>query len=63
MLTFEFDVGAPQRNSKDGRRWPGGDGVVITYINGIFHSVPEWESITHQLQAIFGHEVPFCVLV
>lgn len=38
-------------------RWPANDGVVITYINGIFHSVPDWESITHQLQTIFGHEV------
>lgn len=49
---------ARQRHSStDGRRWPANDGVVITYINGIFHSVPEWESITQQLQALFGHEV------
>lgn len=46
-----------RRISKDGRRWPAEDGKVITYVNGIFHSVPEWEGITHQLQAIFGHEV------
>lgn len=46
-----------KRIARDGCRWPAGDGVVITYINGIFHSVPEWESITNQLQAIFGHEV------
>lgn len=46
-----------RRISKDGRRWPAEDGKVITYINGIFHSVPEWEDITYQLQAIFGHEV------
>ncbi|CAM9217967.1 unnamed protein product [Ectocarpus fasciculatus] len=49
-----------RHSSTDGRRWPANDGVVITYINGIFHSVPEWESITQQLQALFGHEVrPF----
>ncbi|CAM9724943.1 unnamed protein product, partial [Scytosiphon promiscuus] len=49
-----------RHSSTDGRRWPANDGVVITYINGIFHSVPDWESITHQLQTIFGHEVrPF----
>ncbi|CAN0503231.1 unnamed protein product, partial [Ectocarpus sp. 12 AP-2014] len=46
-----------RHSSTDGRRWPANDGVVITYINGIFHSVPEWESITQQLQALFGHEV------
>lgn len=46
-----------KRIARDGCRWPAGDGVVITYINGIFHSVPEWENITNQLQAIFGHEV------
>ncbi|CAN0229874.1 unnamed protein product, partial [Ectocarpus sp. 12 AP-2014] len=46
-----------RQSSTDGRRWPANDGVVITYINGIFHSVPEWESITQQLQALFGHEV------
>ena len=46
-----------RRRTNDGRRWPAGDGKVITYVNGIFHSVPEWEAITHQLQAMFGHEV------
>lgn len=30
---------------------------MITYINGIFHSVPEWEKITGKLEALFGHEV------
>ncbi|CAM9664883.1 unnamed protein product [Hapterophycus canaliculatus] len=49
-----------RHSNTDGRRWPANDGVVITYINGIFHSVPDWESITNQLQTIFGHEVrPF----
>lgn len=44
-------------NIRDGRRWPAGDGAVISYINGIFHSIPEWEKITGQLEALFGHEV------
>lgn len=46
-----------KRVANDGKRWPSGDGVVITYVNGIFHTKIEWEVITGKLQEMFCHEV------
>lgn len=48
-----------RQQAKDGSRWPTEDGMVITYINGIYHSESEWATITQKLEAMFRHEASF----
>lgn len=50
-----------RQQAKDSSRWPTDDGMVITYINGIYHSEAEWATITQKLEEMFRHEASFDV--